>query len=547
MVWFLLLLAAPLAAADNWTYFRSGPLYVHTNAGDGSARKVLATFDQLRYWTAKTLGREELNPLWPVRLVIVKSDRNTASYRTPHLLLKRDGYVGGMTSRDAIPPAWLEDFARILLRDDTRSLPTSIENGLLILLSTFQAEATRITLGTPPPQPQRTRDWARVHFLTVDPMYAGRSRVFFSNLNQGADFDIAYRNAFEKTGQQMETEIDHYFRAGQFTVQPVSGKPLNPERDYRERPLEIARAQVLLADLLEGPAAATAYRAVVHQHGPNAGAFEGVGMWKEAIEQKSESARAWLGFAIAEKDFTKAQPALRRAMELNPRWSEPHFHWGQRESAPNRQVPPIKRATELEPRNIDYWIALAEAQTAAMDFAAASLSWRQAERAGPDEKTRASLDQRRRDFEQRRIDLEASERRRVEEEKRQEIEKLKNEALVSIRAAEAKANAAAGPVDLSQKVVDWWDGPKPGGALQGLLEQVDCLRGPARLLVRTPNGKRAQLLVVDPSKVAILGAGHQSFTCGPQKPPRRVKIEYQPKTDAKSGTSGEVMTIEFPQ
>src|SRR5678816_4006175 len=58
----------PLPAAD-WTYFRSGPVEVWTNGDDEPARRVLAHIDQVRWLLAKTLGRPEVTPLWPVRIM----------------------------------------------------------------------------------------------------------------------------------------------------------------------------------------------------------------------------------------------------------------------------------------------------------------------------------------------------------------------------------------------------------------------------------------------------------------------------------------------
>ena len=178
--------------------------------------------------------------------------------------------------------------------------------------------------------------------------------------------------------------------------------------------------------------------------------------------------------------------------------------------------------------------------------AGAALAWRSAELAAPNEAERAAIEKRRRDYEQRRHDLEAAERKRQEEERARELQKLKDEALASIRAAELKASAKEQPADPNRKVVEWWEGPKAEGSVRGKLERVDCLRGPARLVIRDAQGKVSQYLITDPGKVVISGGGEQAMGCGPQKPPRAVKIEFSPKKDAKQGTEGEVMTIEFP-
>jgi hypothetical protein len=53
------------------------------------------------------------------------------------------------------------------------------------------------------------------------------------------------------------------------------------------------------------------------------------------------------------------------------------------------------------------------------------------------------------------------------------------------------------------------------------------------------------LLIRDPAKVALSGAKNATLTCGPQRPPRHVIIEYFAKPDSKMGTAGEVATVEF--
>jgi hypothetical protein len=146
-------------------------------------------------------------------------------------------------------------------------------------------------------------------------------------------------------------------------------------------------------------------------------------------------------------------------------------------------------------------------------------------------------------IEQQRLDYEAAERRRQEEEKQREIDKLKTEARAELHAAEAKANKGAAPA-AGDKPVPWWDGPKPSGHAAGTLKQVDCLGKQFRLLVETEGAKTIRLLVPDSSQVAIQGGGAQTLSCGRQSP-RRVSIEYFPKTNAKLATVGEVATIEF--
>ncbi len=537
----LALFSASLPAAD-WVYFRAGPIEVWTNGDDDPARRVLAHFDQARWLLAKTLGRPEIAPLWPVRIMVAKPDKTSARYRTANLRLSRDAYTAGLNSKDPIPAQWTADFLRVLIRDDVKPLPAPYENGLIAAMSTMHVDMSRITAGEPPPVAQRDKDWARMHLLALDPVYAGRVRVYFAVLQQGAPPDSASRNAFDKSEADLDKLVDDHLAAGRFESFPISGKALNPERDYRSYPAHPARAELLLADLLGGADAQAAYRALLNTR-PTAEAFEGAGMLAEAVAKDSESARLWYRYALEEKDPDKSRAALRKAMELNPRWAEPHARWAAGETDAVRRAIVYKKAAELDPRATPYWIALAEAQQEAKDFTAANQSWRMAERSASDPGERAAIERRRLEYEQRKLDLEAAERRRAEEEKRRELEDLKRKALAEIRAAEARANAG-GKVDPNQKVVDWWDGPA-GVPATGKLERVDCLNGPARLVLRDAKGRLTQYKVSDPAKVAISGAGQLTLSCGPQQPARTVKLQFEAKPDPKLATAGNVLTIEF--
>ena len=230
-----LLTAVPLAAAD-WVYFRSGPVEVWTQGDDEPARRVLTHFDQARWLLAKTLGRAEIAPMWPIRLMVVKPDKTSARYRTPSLRLSRDAYTAGLGSKDPIPVQWTEDFLRALIADDVKPLPSQYESGLIAALSTMHADMSRIKAGEPPPLNRQDRDWARMHMLALDPVYAGRVRVFFGVLQQGAPVDSAARNAFDKSEAELENVVDQHVAAGRFETFDISGKPLNPSRSFFHLP-----------------------------------------------------------------------------------------------------------------------------------------------------------------------------------------------------------------------------------------------------------------------------------------------------------------------
>jgi hypothetical protein len=176
------------------------------------------------------------------------------------------------------------------------------------------------------------------------------------------------------------------------------------------------------------------------------------------------------------------------------------------------------------------------------NFGDAAKAWRQGEQAATEPAERDRMRQARLGIEQQRLDYEAAEKKRQAEEDARELERLKEQARAEVHALENKYNE--GTPKTSEKAVPWWDGPKPSGKLTGTLKQVDCLGKQARLVVAEEDGKTLKLLVADPTQIAIAGTGELALGCGVQKP-RRVTIQYVPRTNTRMATVGDVATIEF--
>jgi hypothetical protein len=153
------------------------------------------------------------------------------------------------------------------------------------------------------------------------------------------------------------------------------------------------------------------------------------------------------------------------------------------------------------------------------------------------------MHQARMSIEPQRLDYEAAERKRKADQDAAELAKLKDQARAEVHALEAKYSDA--PPSPPDKVVPWWDGPHPEGKFHGTLKQVDCLGKQARLVLEGDDHKALRLLVSDPGKISITGAGELTLGCGAQRKPRQIAIEYFPKANPRLATSGEVATIEF--
>ncbi|MGQ9633865.1 MAG: hypothetical protein ACUVXB_06415 [Bryobacteraceae bacterium] len=558
----LFFLAQCVLPAQRWSGFAAGPFEVLSDAGERDARQRLAELEQFRFALEQLLGKENIHPVWPVRVLALRNVKDAPA----GLGLAREAYVGAVPARGPLPAPFLRGVALLLIRAGPRGLPSALEEALAEVFSTMITDGARITLGTPPPAQLRTADWALMHMLVTTPGYYSGVRVLIRNLERGVEKEPAWRNAFGKTEAQLRPEAEAHLRAGRFeTVSPHS-RTLRPEKDFRPLKLAPGADRIALGDLTlaqadgRSGAAQQAYQAAVAAAPGAPEALEGLALLalreaetkealsllRQATEASSNSARAWYEYGRLEPDQDKAVTALERAAKLNPRWALPHYALAEREPDRARRAFLLGEAAKRDPRNVAYWRALAELQEAAGQFFEAAKTWAAAEQAAATPEEREKLRQLRLQAEVRRREQEAEAKRRAAREEAEELERLKQKAVAAIQAALDKAQRENPPMPSSGPVVPWWDGPQPDAKVSGLLVQVDCLGKLARLVIQIPEGNSVRLLVRDPNQIAVVGAGEKFFGCGPQKPARKIRVEYFAKPDVKLGTAGEVAVLEFP-
>jgi hypothetical protein len=499
------------SAADRWNEYRSGPFRVVSNAGDKAARERLTEMEQLRFvlqgWIGKDAGKGELQSVWPITLVLFSTTKEYGPYAAGKPFLDGGSAVLSAWSAEIAQPLdWKRELVRRLLEDNAGRIPGVMEDGLTSLLGTLQANATRLTLGTPPPQDLRTRAWARLHYLTTTEEYAGRVRIYLNNLQQGSDDALAIRGSFNLSPADLEKRVENHVRAATFDTVAVPGKPLNPNRDFIEKPVPAAAIQTLLSEL-------------------------------NTKNYPDNSPRAQLA--------QNTRPALELAANGNPKWAEPHFRLAALETNPLAKIKELKLATTLEPRRAAYWQALAEAQTAAEQHADATRSWASAEKAAATDEARETLRLTRRKAEERRTEFELDDRRRQQDERAQELERLKQASAAEIHAAEDAANRAQGGLTSGAKPVQWWTEAK-GVAVTGTLQRVDCLATSLKLTITRATGGNVTVLVRDPQKIAVRNAEQATFACGSPRPAPKISIEHNGKADPAFSTIGDVLAVEFP-
>lgn len=550
-VWAVLLLvagAAPGSRGAEWIETKSGPFVVYSDAGEDRAREALYHLEQFRFVFGETLGKKDLQTVWPVTVVVRRPQKGEAP---PRLGFSRDGWMTTWPAGAAPGEEFFRELGLLLIEDNWRErMPGRLEETVAVLFSTLRLEGGRVTVGAPPAPPERTKEWALIQYLLTDETTTTRTRVLLSNLAAGADRGTAFRNAFGRRAEEFEAEAEKYLAGGQYRTLTMPGRPLNPRLAFPVIPMLPSRLRVLPADLLMArgaPAAEarTAYqRAIEERPGPLG--WEGLGLTllgegakeeaRQALEamrklmdpQRDKCARGLLELGLYEE-----------AAQKNPRWAEPYERAAGREPGPVRRAYLLKKAAELKPRDPELWARLAKAQSEAKQYAEAEKSWRAAERVARSEEERGQIARAREEFEQARLEAEAAERARRRKEEQDELERLKKEALDRIREAERKASQ--GGLE-GKKIEQWWEGP-PAETFTGTLESVQCQGRRARLTLRDAGGKAVTMTIPDAGKVLVVGAGEgqAQLSCGAQKPARRVKIEYT----VKAGGTAEVLSVEF--
>jgi hypothetical protein len=550
-------LALSLAADDHWVGMKSGQFEVLTNGSEKSAREKLMFLAQFGEALRQIAGKDELRVVWPVRVLVFKNAKQLPGV-DPHFALGRDARMLAVTEADDFSRDVRKELARILLFENTSRLPDEIEQGIIELLSTLEVEGPKITVGAPVPEVERSYGWAFMQLVTVNPAYSGRSRVLVSNLEQSGDYEAACRNAFEKSAAQMKQQAEAYLKGGSFPTGSMSGRALSLTRDFKPANLSPEDVKIALADLLFAAGSDQAEAAYAALNGVKAD--EGSGLiavkahkdeearkrFESATDADSKNARAWLELGQLEAGPARAVADYKKAAELNPRWGEPYFHMADEEDNPDQRVTLLKKAANLDVRNFSYWEVLARAEIFAKNYPEAQKAWAGAERAANTDEERARIHKVRLDVEQDRGDYEAAERKRIREEREQDIARVKAQSEAAIRAAEEAANKKLNPNGAAQRqAAVWMDELKGGASVEGVFARLDCVGSAARMVIQTDEGKTVQLLIRDPAGVALSGGGEKTFGCGVQSSLRRVRVEFNAKTDAKLHTTGEATTIEF--
>lgn len=538
----------PLYAKDHWVELNIGPFRVDTDSDIARARQTLANLEQLRWILGGMLENQNLQAAWPFRVLITdNADADSSSFTLAH-----GEYVAAV--RPGREPLYVE-VARLLLVENTPRLPPEVDSALPLLFEGMSARGSRVTWAKKPPD--ANLGWARMQLLATRPEYTGRFSVFMNNLRGGSPLDIAESNAFGKPAAVLEKEAAASLASGAAAEVTTSARPLDPKRDFGEHSIEDALAGVYLADTLlktNRTRAEEAYKAAGNA-GLQALAEEGFALLaladkddadeylQAAIDAGSKS--AWVFAQAAESRAPgEASTLLMKARELNPRWWIPPARLAEFTEDKARKESFLQEACQKNPRSAELWQQLAEVQTREGKGRPAQNSWIRAEDAAATQEERKAIHAKRQSLENERLDAEQNARRQEAAAARAEDDRLRNDQMARIRAAEQKADEAnsEGASTSNGDVLPWWsEGQHP---IEGSLVQVDCLGEQMRLILQAASGKKLMLLVPNAAKVRKEGP-NAVFACGALISPRKVSVTYTVRADKRLGTAGDVVSVRF--
>ncbi len=533
------------SAKEHWTELNIGPFYVDAETDAAAARDTLTQLEQLRWVLGGLLESKDLQSVWPVRVLLTRNEKTN-----PNQFVWQNGqYLLLASPGNRVS---LAQVAGILLDANTPRLPPQVESGVRQLFSTLEAHGSRVSWGAPPAHPDL--DWARMQLFATKFEYSLSFHIFLNALRSGSTLRVAERNAFGKEAQVLEDEAKAHLASHDWQAVLVSGRPLDPKRDFGEHVLDGAVADIYLADaeLATDPKATeAAYKSGI-EAGDGAAALGYAGLAELAARDK-EDPRPFLEDAMKAGSksapvFVKAAdglsanealPLLKRAEQLNPLWAEPIFLEAQLTPDLAQREVLLQKAVHLDPRDTQAWVALANTQTANGHAEVAQGTWLRAEDSAATPEERDRIHQQRLASEQERLDAAEAARCKERDAARLEDERAQQAEAARIRAAEEKANekleAAAGGAK-PEKVVPWEETVRQR-KINGTLIRVDCLRHSDRLWVKDKTGKVLQLFLKEPNQI--------DAACGSQQQPRRVLIAYSPRDDDGFHTSGDVVSITF--
>ncbi len=588
--------SVPLLAAEHWIIIRSPNFELFTTGGDGAGREAVRYFEQIRSFF-REVAASETQPSRHIRLVAFRSEKEFQPYRLSEF--GRAYYARGhdqeyiVMSRlgSEVFPVAVHEYCHLLVERSGMKLPLWLNEGLAALYSTLKPVGGQLSVGQLPPghyQVVRSRklldlatltsvdhksrhyrdkdlaqlfyaqSWALTHMLELSPDYRPRMSDFLSALHSGATQQAAFEQAFGKSFDQIQKDLEAYLRRDSLFQALFKVKLEKVAEDPEVRAADRFETGLLLAGLL----------AATRKHREAEQAYTQLG---QEFQQRWEVPEALAYLARGEGSPERARSHFARAVQLgstNPKlYVDYALLLSQEPGSRPEAIPLLEKAVALQPDSVDARYYLGVFLTGERRYREAlshlqGIKQVSSERVYSLFRSLAFVHYQLADFQAARI---AAERARQHARTPEDISSAEEFLRFLDTAAERRSKPAwpapargleqsegtspglvRQPSEKAKETPSAVVPERPSEVARGTLLHFDCLGKAARVRILS-EGRQLAFAILESRSVIIKGTGQGSvdFTCGPQKP-RPIVVNYYKQEDPKLGTSGVITVIEFP-
>lgn len=570
ILFFAVVVCAAAASRDPWLKITSANFVLYTTGGERSGRDLVRHFEQVRGFFVQAFG-DNLPDAKPACIIAFHNEKEFEPYRPTefaaaffHAGIAHDFIVMSSGSSDHYPMA-VHEFTHMMVHEGGHEYPPWFNEGLAELFSNLQPMGNKIKVGQDIPGRMLTLEkerwlplgtllkvdhnspyynekskagifyaesWKLVHMLFLDPSYRPQLKALDGALKQG-DSATVLEAVYHKSLQAIEADLHSYLRGGTVNVMIFNIQlPKAVDTPEVETAADMS-ARLALAELLSNTSgkseqASAAYESLAKEYPNRWEVEEGWGRffwfqrklddaarhYARAVELGGQDPRLFLdyGRVLYYSNRPAAIDILSKAARLNPDNDEIHIELGSAYMLHGNYgaaVAELRNMKKVQPAQAyGYFHNLAFAEYRLGQIAEAKAHAAKARTFAHSPAELATMDRLDRALEApaARADSGVSER-------------------TSGAAAAAPRMAHRGPAQETEAPQ-----AEPASALPsvvGTLEHLECGKF-ARLHVRT-DGKIRIFVITDPRSVTIRNGNGApvDLQCGPQKPPRAVRIEYQ--------------------
>jgi len=583
----LVVIAAVCASGANldpWLKITSTNFVLYTTGGERAGRDLVRHFEQVRSFFLQAFGGR-MPEAKPACLIVFRNEKEFEAYRSNEFAsaffqsgIAHDFIVMSGISSENYAVA-VHEFTHMMTYEGGHHYPPWFNEGLAELFSNLQPSGNKIKVGQDIPGRMMTLErekwlplesllsvdrtspyynekskagifyaesWKLVHMLFLDPAYRPQLGALDGALEQ-KDTATALEALYHKSLAEIERDLHGYLRGGTLNVMVFNIQlPTDIDTPKVEAGAGMG-ARLALAELLSITRGKTDEAIAAYQ------------TLEREYPKRWEVEEGWGQFYWHQRRMDDAASHYERALAVGGQSAQLLLAYGRVLYYSDRVADAIDilaKAAQLYPANGEIHLELGFAYVRHGDYKLGVAELRGVKQIKPSQAFRyfhnlASAEYRLGHTPEAQ-QLVAKARGYASGAEEQALLDLLDRAFEK-RVAAASAGAGTAPAEpplIKQRPLEERTGAPRGPAapvlpsVDGTFEHLECGKT-ARLHVRT-NGKVQIFLIADPNSVTIRSGNGApvDLLCGPQRPPRAVRIEYQ-VSRAEPGAAGVVRSLEF--